>query len=254
MDNKTFLRLFGEIDDKYIQQANEDVNYWLEAQRGISVRLDTPKKSVWRAVVMTAACTAAVMIGAFALLLNLGIVGKIEIIEGPASPGVEISNSSDSQSGVLPEFPSDTYLYEDAAYAYDQSAPNVLRRYKIRDMFGEHQLLNAKTTYEVIDGVQIRQKQEITVGGDFLFDLSECYFSTDRNAYLEITVGMLMKIGIPQFSKDFDADTVTYCPTDGRKTTVDGVMNIGFTELSITVDYEAKTITVYGQKYSIYNN
>ena len=202
---------------------------------------------------MTAACTAAVMTGVF-VLLNAGIVGKIEIIEGPASSGAELSNSSGSNSIELPEFPSETYLYEEAAYAYDQSAPYVLKRYEVGDMFGEHRILNAKTTYKVVDGKHIRQKQEITVEGSFLFDLSKCHFSTDKNAYLEITVGTLMKIGIPQFSKDFDADMVTCYPTDGRKTTVDGVTNIGFTALSITVDYEAKTITVYGQKYSIYDN
>ena len=254
MDNKTFLRLFGEIDDKYIQQANEDVDYWLEAQRGISVRPDNTRRSFFRTVIMTAACTAAVMIGVFALLLNLGIVGKIEIIEDPASPGAELSNSSTSQNIELPEFPAETYLYEEAAYAYDQSAPYTLKRYEPGDMFGEHKLMSAKTTYKVIDGKQITQKQEITIEGNFLFDLSKCHFSTDRVTYLDITVGSLIKLGLPYISKNFDADMVSFYSSSGRDFPFDETVNVSFTGLNITVDYEEKVITVIGQNISIAYN
>ena len=254
MDNKTFLRLFGEIDDKYIQQANEDVDYWLESQRGISVRTDAPKSSFFRTVIMTAACTAAVMFGVFALLLNLGIVGKIEITESPTSSGVELSNSSGSQSIELPDFHSDTYLYEEAAYAYEDSYSDVLKRYEVGDMFGEHRLLSAKTTYKVTDGVQVRQKQEIIVEGHILFDLSKCHFSTDGTAYLGISIGTLMKLGLPRISKNFDADMLSYYPPDSRPYIFDETMNIGFTQLKITVDYEEKTVTVIGQKISINYN
>lgn len=254
MDNKTFLRLFGEIDDKYIQQANEDVDYWLEAQRGISVRPDDTRRPFFRTVIMTAACTAAVMLGVFALLMNLGIVGKIEIIEGPASTGVEISNSSDSQGIELPEFPSETYLYEEAAYAYEDSYSDVLKRYEVGDMFGEHRLLSAKTIYRITDGVQIRQKQEIIVEGRVIFDLSKCHFTTDGTAYLDITVGSLVKLGLPRISKNFDADMLSYYPPNSRPYIFDETMSIGFTELKIVADYEEKTIAVIGQKVSIAYN
>lgn len=245
MDNKTFLQIFGEIDDKYIQQANEDINYWEESQIGISVHPSNTRRSSLRAAILSAACTAAAMLGVFVLLLNMGIVGKIEIIEGPASPGAEITNSSESQSGIFSDIPVDTFLYEDAAYAYDES--DVFKRYEVGDMFGEHRLLSAKNTYyKLSDSVQIRKKQEITVGGRFLFDMSNFHYS-DGSVYLEISVGNLQKLGLPSFSKDFDEDMPCYYPPNSRSSSSDDTMNIGFTELNITVDYVDKTVTVIAQ-------
>lgn len=250
MDNKTFLRIFGEIDDKYIQQANEDVNYWEESQIGISVRPDNTRRSAWRAAILSAACTAAVMIGVFALLLNLGIVGKvgeIEIAEDPASPGAVLRSSSEDQTGVFSDIPVVTFLYEEAAYAYGDSNSDMLKRYEVGDLFGEHRLLSAKNTYyKLSDGIQIRTKQEITVGGRFLFDLSEVHYSADGLAYLEISVGELMKLGLPSFSKDFAEDMLSYYPPNSRSST-DDTTNVGFTELNITVDYVVKTVTVIAQ-------
>ena len=250
MDNKTFLRIFGEIDDKFIQQANEDVNYWEGSRMGVSVCPGNTRRPVFRAAVLSAACTAAVMLGVFALLLNMGIVGKIEkieISEGPASSGAEISNSSEDQNIVINELPFEAILYEDAVYAYEDSNSDVLKRYEVGDMFGEHRLLSARTTYyKFSDGVQIRKKQEITVGGRFLFDLSEVHYSTDGLAYLEIDVGTLQKLGLPSFSKDFDEDMLSYYPTDGRSS-ADDTVRIGFTELNITVNYVNKTLTVIAQ-------
>ena len=75
MNKETFLRIFGGIDDTYIQRANEDVNLWQKSQEGVVVRPDGSRRSPWRAVIASVAC-AAVVIGVFVFLLK---VGRIDI-------------------------------------------------------------------------------------------------------------------------------------------------------------------------------
>ena len=71
MNKETFLRIFGEIDDIYIQRANKDVNLWLRSQEGVVVRPDGSRRFPWRSIIAHIAC-AAVVIGAFVFLLNVG--------------------------------------------------------------------------------------------------------------------------------------------------------------------------------------
>ena len=71
MNKETFLQIFGEIDDIYIQRANKDVNLWLRSQEGVVVHTDGSKRFPWRSVISYVAC-AAVVIGAFVFLLNVG--------------------------------------------------------------------------------------------------------------------------------------------------------------------------------------
>ena len=79
MNKETFLRIFGEIDDTYIQRANEDVNLWQQSQEGVVVRPDSSRRSPLRAVIASVAC-AALVFGVFAFLLN---VGRIDVKSSP---------------------------------------------------------------------------------------------------------------------------------------------------------------------------
>ena len=76
MNKETFLRIFGEIDETYIQRANEDVNLWQRSQEGVVFRPDSPRKFHWRAVIASVVCVAVVF-GVFAFLLN---VRRIDVL------------------------------------------------------------------------------------------------------------------------------------------------------------------------------
>ena len=80
MNKETFLRIFGEIDDTYIQRANEDVNLWQKSQEGVVVRPGDSRRSPWRAVIASVAC-AAVVIGVFLFLLKVGRIDTISSSE-----------------------------------------------------------------------------------------------------------------------------------------------------------------------------
>lgn len=131
MNKETFLRIFGEIDDIYIQRANKDVNLWLRSQEGVVVRADGSRRFPWRSVIAYVAC-AAVVIGAFVFMLNVGRTDitsnserlssvRISFVVGyPESPKkygeftatrdtVSISYSLRIYSSALVEFHRDSY-------------------------------------------------------------------------------------------------------------------------------------------------
>lgn len=65
MDKNKLLRMFGEIDDKYIEQANAQLAEWEKAQQGMSLSNDYTRKSPWKAIIAAIASAAAVLFGAF---------------------------------------------------------------------------------------------------------------------------------------------------------------------------------------------
>lgn len=77
MNKETFLRIFGGIDDTYIQRANEDVNLWQQSQEAVVFRPDSSRKFPWRAVIASVVCTAAALFGVFVLLPK---VGKVDVL------------------------------------------------------------------------------------------------------------------------------------------------------------------------------
>lgn len=99
MDNERFLRAFGEIDDKYLEKADALYNDWRESQKGISVRADRSRKASLKIAIVSAACTAAAMLGIFALLLNIGRIG---IIDSSADSG-----STPAQSSLISGLPAE---------------------------------------------------------------------------------------------------------------------------------------------------
>lgn len=93
MNKETFLRIFGEIDDTYIQRANEDVNLWQRSQEGEVVRPDDSRRFPWRTVIASVACAAAVVFGAFFLMRNV-------LKNGFTLKPADSTNSSSVQGGA----------------------------------------------------------------------------------------------------------------------------------------------------------
>ena len=71
MNDDIFVKIFGGIDEKYIREANEDMNFWLESQEGEVVRADGSRRFPWRTFIASVACTAAVVVGAVFLTRNV---------------------------------------------------------------------------------------------------------------------------------------------------------------------------------------
>lgn len=110
MKNEKLLQMLGDIDEKHISEANRDVELWLEERNGVKVTVDsTHKRSPWR-IITAASCSAAAVIGAFVLLLN---VARIKHNEGAAySEGDTVPNSVLSEQ--LADYKIENLDYENA--------------------------------------------------------------------------------------------------------------------------------------------
>lgn len=92
MNNKQFLKIFNDIDEEIIQQANEDVNSWLKDRSGVVLRSDEKRGFLRKTIITSAACAAAVLSGVF--IMNNFI---------PAKP-LENSNDSPAETNSFYHF------------------------------------------------------------------------------------------------------------------------------------------------------
>lgn len=94
MKNEKLLQMLGDIDEKHVSEANRDVELWLETRNGVKVTVDsTRKRSPWR-IITAASCSAAAVIGIFALLLNVAKIrdiGNTGLSEGNTVPNSALS-------------------------------------------------------------------------------------------------------------------------------------------------------------------
>lgn len=244
MKNEELFHILGGIDSKFIEKASEDLAFWQESQKGIRVRIDNSRKFSWKTVIASVACTAAAMFGIFVLFLN---VGKIGIIDSPASSVSEPDSSSESQSNVMPDV-----FFEEAAYAFRYEF-DMLQRYEIGDKFGENAtIISAKTTYKNVDGRTALQKQEIVLDGRFSIEMDSQSYETDGSTFVNIHVGRMNELGLPFFGSNFDIEPI-HCVLNGENTIgEDSIAHIALLDPIITVDYESESITIDPQTVSVY--
>ena len=67
MDDMNLFQIFGEIDAEIVQKANDDLNFWQNSQKGVSVRPAASRRSSRRAVIASV-CGIAAVFGVFVLL------------------------------------------------------------------------------------------------------------------------------------------------------------------------------------------
>ena len=97
MKSETFLQIFGEIDEKYIEEAaDDDGSYFEDADEGVVVHAGDPRKIFWRTFIASVACTAAVVVGAVFLMRT---VLKNGFIFEPASSNSISAQGGESSSG-----------------------------------------------------------------------------------------------------------------------------------------------------------
>lgn len=97
MNDLKFFELFGDIDEKLVQQANDDLNFWQKAREGVVVRTGNSRRSPLRIVFASVAC-AAVVFGAVILLRNYLKNGSTYIPGYPDSSSVQGGESSNIES------------------------------------------------------------------------------------------------------------------------------------------------------------
>lgn len=236
MNNETFLQIFGEIDDKIIQQANEDFNFWQESQRGIRVHLEYSRKAFWKTVITSAAGVAAVIIGTFVLLFNFGRIG---IIDSPESS----SDSSVSQSSADSEPDSEIDFYKYTVYAYERNS-DTLNSYNVGDRFGDNAVITrAVSGYVRGDSGEVLKTQDIRLSVNLALDSGIDSF-TFTGEYVEaVAAGSTIDaLDLPSFGIDFVTEplTVSY-PTEiwfenNRNELV-------ISALTVKVDYDKKTVS-----------
>lgn len=125
MDIERFMRAFGEIDDKYLQNANELYNLWQDSQQGVSIQANYSRKTTLKTVSVSVACTAAVMFGVFVLLLNIGKIGII---------GGSVSSGTPEQSGNINSAVStDNSTVQSNATSSDGAIPCEHKFYRLED-------------------------------------------------------------------------------------------------------------------------
>ena len=244
MNGKELFELLNDFDDKIVKEAGEKLILWREAQRGEVVRADGSRRFPWRAVIASVVCTAAALFGVFVLLLY---IGKIGIVNNPASTISEPDSSFDSQSTVMPDV-----FFEEAAYAYEEEDFEELKRYKPGDKLGENvRIASAKTTYKISDGTPVMQKQEVVLYGSVYLEKDLWYCESDGTTFINPRIYRMNELGLPSFAKDFEIKPV-YCALTDKNTHGEGsFVHITLIEPGITVDYESKSITIDPQYVSV---
>ena len=246
MSGKELFELLNDIDDGIVKEAGEELLLWRESQEGVVVRAGNSRGFPWLAVITSVACTAAAMFGVFVLLLR---VGMINIIGSPENTDSTPSSSYSRpvQSGMTPEL-SDAVLYEKAAYAYERGDINELKRYEAGDKFGNDKVMSAKTTYKILDGIPVIQKQEIVL--DRRLDFWELPFEKDESGEffrLYLDIGIMEELGWPQFGEDFELQPIELFPATEHPRSISAIDVHFSTPIIITVDHIAKSVTLYSQ-------
>ena len=246
MNDEKFVQIFGGIDEKYIREANEDMNFWLESQEGEVVRADGSRRFPWRTVIASVACTAAALFGVFVLMLN---VGKIRVIDSPES-----SVNSPAQIGATPALPDDAVLYDEAAYAYEGES-SVLKRYAVGDKFGENTVIkSAKATYKIVDGKPVLQKQEIVLDGELEYKsemgewIGEARDEHNNLLWIDIDIEGAAELILPRFGDGFKIMEISGAISGEWSDLPFFPVNATMIDPTITVNYEIKSIRIEPDK------
>ena len=120
MDDLRFFELFGDIDADIVQQANDDLNAWQEAQKGVVVRAGSPQRTPLKIVLASVACAAAVF-GAVFMLRNY-------LKNGFMYEPVNSSNSS-VQGGENGNAESEIAINSDVMWGLGKTMDELTERY-----------------------------------------------------------------------------------------------------------------------------
>lgn len=126
MKNENLLKMLGEIDEKHLNDANRDIERWLEDMNGVKVTVERPKKSPWK-LAAALSCSAAAVIGAFVLILNVPKIGNIGNTGNTVNSGGENVQSA-AFSEMLQNYEITNLDYSNAVITENTPASGQWRR------------------------------------------------------------------------------------------------------------------------------
>lgn len=249
MRNINFLKLLGGIDDKYIEQADEDFDpnddlygyYVVEEYHG---------KFAWKTALTSVACTAVVLCTLFFVSLKNGV---IEFINAPASSENSNSNISIDDGFIkLKDFegiPIDLQYEDlsgitvDSLFAFEENS-NKITRYDAGKMFGDDiELLDAKALFSNDgDGFRISKQEFIINHATNL--MTSGYSFNGKTMEFQIDGSLFDQLGLPCPVKnidDFKTQLLYDSEVDLSGNEFHGKINYCI-YLMITIDYSAKSI------------
>ena len=120
MDDLRFIEMFGEIDEKIVQEANGDLNFWQETREGVVVCVGNSRRSPLRIVFAYVAC-AVVVFGAVFFMRNFLKNGFTYVPGGPGGSFVQSEENSNRE---------DIYaINSDVMWAIGKTFDEVTERY-----------------------------------------------------------------------------------------------------------------------------
>ena len=243
MIDDIFVHIVSGLDEEFVGEANEDMNFWLESLEGEVVRADGSRRFPWRTVIASVACIAAALFGVFVLMLNVGKMRITDITES--------SDNSPAQSGVTHSLPADAVLYDEAAYAYENGS-SFLKRFAVGDKFGENTTIkSAKATYKRVDGKSVLQKQEIVLDGELEYKTEEIGSArNEANNWLSIYIypSEVEELMLPSFGDGFEIREIDGVIAGTWSNPPFYPINATMIDPTITVDYEVKSIRIEPDK------
>lgn len=229
MKSEDFLNLLNNINEKYIENATEKLEYYRQIQAKGIVYVKQDRKFAWREVLTSVICTSAVIFGVFSVVLNL-----FENTHKPNDSGVSIGASSENSNplikdkyGLIFDANFSGEISVNAAYSFEN---DIIKRYEVGDKFGDFcEISKAKSTFDVTKGNAILKEQQISLNTDFICSVE--------------VLEDFAAVNLPNFGDDFTynvelADTISDPQGEGEN------LYAETSAVSITVKYDQKTVTV----------
>lgn len=227
--------MLGGIDERFIDSAGKDLEQFRSGKSANSLSEKAHRKPVWKSVAAAAACTAAAIFGAFALLFG---TGRIKLEKGA---GVSLNASS---GGLF--FPiNEEYQLDlneetsgritvNSAYGYAENSEKI-GRYEIGEKFGETaEITDAKSTFLIINGNAILTEQELSLSEERRLRIPA---KSDK-------IDVMTALGYPSLGDNFEFTIELWRGENAVDLPEKGEVYARASEVQIFADYGSKTVCV----------
>lgn len=229
------MQMLGGIDERFIESAGKDLEQFRSGKSANSLSEKAHRKPIWKSVAAAAACTAAAIFGAFALLFG---TGRIKLETGA---GVSLNASS---GGLF--FPiNDEYQLDlneetsgritvNSAYGYAENSEKI-GRYEIGEKFGEAaEITDAKSTFLIINGSAILTEQELSLSEERRLRIPA---KSDK-------IDVMTALGYPSLGDNFEFTIELWRGENAVDLPEKGEVYARASEVQIFADYGSKTVCV----------
>ncbi len=260
MRRLNILKMMSGIDDKFIKLADEDFDPQ-NARHGMYITVER-ERFPWRAVFVSAACTAAIMFAVFVPIVRSGAIGFLAPAAGTESSensGVVLSDGVSENNNVMD---SDMKIdlekeinYEvvlDSVFAYDKDS-DTFKRYEWGDEFApDHLLTSGRSYFRKENGEWRLHRQELGLSHFTPLELEVSGLSTSSaGTQFRLRESLSEKLGLPNFFKTSpnEGDSVLHT---NRFIGDTESFKISITSVNITVDYDTNNLTISSDRVTAF--